>query len=268
MPKEEKAIFDHITDWFRELRILEYLQNILKRFALWVRNKITLERAWYLFTISLILFVILSVVYPDTFRLTLGISVLTIVMMYLIMMSSSIELQRATQTQVKAFVDNLQTVCTELKNVSSGISTLTKVMKEVQRTILESTLASKTAIAKAEAERKKRKESIKPQLSIRVVIKGRKLWIFDSRHYHLIVRNYGSDAIQTIFGVGKWEYGPHDIKINIPIDIDIGHINDFRGSSTLRVLIKVRDVDRNLYQGNVNVSLPQLQWGSVPLTEL
>jgi len=183
-------------------------------------------------------------------------------------MSSSIELQRATQTQVKAFVDNLQTVCTELKNVSSGISTLTKVMKEVQRTILESTLASKDAIAQAETERRKRKESIKPKLSILVKIKGFQLWIFDNRRYHLFVWNSGSDAIGTVVRIRNFVSEAYNIGTRKQIPIGIGLVKDFKGISVLNVSIEVRDVDRNPCQGNVQVSLPQPQWVSVPLTEV
>lgn len=240
-----------------------YLQNILKKFALWVKNKMTLERAWYLFVISLILFVIFSIIYPDTFRLTLGISVLTIAMMYLIMVSSNIELQTATQTQVKVFVEQLQTLGNELKNVSQGIRTLTQVMIDVKTTLLESTLVSKTAIAKAEIERRKRKESIKPQLSVMVEIRGI-FW----RHYHVLLSNSGSDAIGTIIRIGNQSYGTYNIGVGEHIDIDIGHINNFQGIPSLSVFLETRDVDRNPYQGQFQVSLPQPQWASIPLVEI
>jgi hypothetical protein len=184
------------------------------------------------------------------------------------MITSNIELRETTEKQVKAFVDNLQTMCAELKSVSEGIITLTNVMKEVQRTILESTLASKTAIAAAETEKRKRKESIKPQLSTMVVLSGFQWWIFDNRRYHLLLYNSGSDAIGTMVIIGNLQYGAYDIGIGTHRDIDIGHINDFRGIATLSILIKVRDVDRNLYQGNIQVSLPQPQCISVPLTEM
>ena len=244
------------------------MPNILKRFGLWVRNKITLERAWYLWVISLIFFVIISIVYPETFRLTLGIALLTVVMMYLIMVSGNIELQRATQTQVKAFVEQLQTLGNELKGVSQGIRTLVEVMKDVKTTILESTLASKTAIAKAETERRKRKEAIKPQLSVKVEVRGLQFWIFDNRRYHLLIWNSGSDAIGTIVRIRNLVYGAYNIGTRKHKDIDIGHINKFKGISTLNVFLEVRDVDRNPYQAQFHVSLPQPRWATVPLTEI
>lgn len=244
------------------------MPNILKRFGLWVKSQTTLERAWYLWGISLISFVILCVVYPDTFQLTLGISVLTIMMMYLIMMSGNVELQRATETQVKAFVEQLQTLGNELKSVSQGIRTLTQVMTDVKTTLLESTLASKTTIARAEMEKRKRKESIKPQLSVMVEIKGFQLWIFDNRRYHLLLFNSGSDAIGTIVGTRNVEYGAYNIRTRKRIDIDVGHINNFQGISTLNVSLTVRDVDRNPYQAQFQVSLPQPQWAPIPLTEV
>lgn len=103
--------------------------NVARAWILWVKGKITLERAWYLFAIAFVLFVIISVIYPDPFRVTFGISLLTIIMMYLIMISGNIELQRATQTQVKAFVEQLQAVGQELKNVGSELSGLINVMR-------------------------------------------------------------------------------------------------------------------------------------------
>ena len=228
----------------------------------------TLERAWYLWIISLIFFVIISIVYPDTFRLTLGTYLLMIVMMYLIMVSGNIELQRATQTQVKAFVEQLQTLGNELKSVSQGIRTLVEVMKDVKTTILESTLASKTAIAKAETERRKRKESIKPQLSVKVKVRGFQLWIlFDNRHYYLSVGNSGSDAIGTVVWIGSFVSKAYNIGTRKHIDIDIGHINDFKRISILNVSLEVRDVDRNPYQAQFQVSLLQPQWASIPLIE-
>lgn len=233
----------------------------------WIRSQISLRRAWYFYFLSLFIFIIISICYRDSYWFQLGVTLFSIAIVYLVMVTSNIELRETTEKQVKALTNNLQSVCTELKNVSNGISTLTNVMKEVQRTILESTLVSKTAVAIAEAEKRKRKESIKPQLSIMVETRGFQFWIFDNRHYHLLVWNSGSDAIGTVFRVGNLEYGAYDIGVRTHIDIDIGHVNNFRGISTLNVLIGVRDVDRNLYQGNVQVALPQPQWVSVPLIE-
>lgn len=233
-----------------------------------VRSQINLRRAWYFYFLSLFVFIIVSICYRDLIWFELGITLFSIFIVYLVMITSNIELRETTEKQVKAFVDNLQTVCTELKNVSSGINTLTKVMKEVQRTILESTLVSKRAVAIAETERRKRKESIKPKLSISVEIKGIQLWIFDNRHYHLFVWNSGSDAIGTVVRIGNKISEAHNIGTRKQIDIDIGHIKGFKGISVSDVLIEVRDVDRNPYQGNVQVSLPQPQWIPVPLTEM
>lgn len=227
----------------------------------------TLERAWYLWVISLIFFVIISIVYPDNFRLTLGIPLLTIAMMYLIMVSGNIELQRATQTQVNAFVEQLQTLGNELKGVSQGIRTLVEVMKDVKTTILESTLASKTAIAKAETEKRKRKEAIKPQLSVKVEKRGFQFWIFDNRRYHLLLFNFGSDAIGTVVSIGSFVSQAYNIGTRKRININIGHVNNFKGISTLNVSLTARDVDRNPYQAQFQVSLPQPQWASIPLIE-
>ena len=233
-----------------------------------IRSQITLKRAWCFYFLGLSIFIIVSICYRELYWYQLGITLFSIAIVYLVMVTSNIELRETTEKQVKTFVDNLQTVCTELRNVSSGISTLSNAMKEIQRTILESTSVSKRAVAIAEAEKRKRKESIKPKLLIMVEIKGFQFWIFDSRHYHLLVWNSGSDAVGTILRIGNLEYGAYNIGIRKQVDIDIGHINNFKGTSRLGVYIELRDVDRNPYQGDVQVSLPQPQWISVPLTEM
>lgn len=244
------------------------IRSEFERLIHWVRSQITLRRKWYLYVFCLFIFIVGTFYHRDTYLFQVGVTLFSIAIVYLVMEASNIELKATTERQIKAFVENLQMVCSELKNVSNRIDTLTVVMKDVQTTILESTLASKTAIAKAEAERRKRKESIKPQLSIKVVIKGIQLWIFDNRRYHLFVWNSGSDAIGTVVRIGNKISEAHNIGTRKQIDIDIGHIKDFKGISVSDVLIEVRDVDRNPYQGNVQVSLPQPQWIAVPLTEM
>jgi len=233
----------------------------------WIRSQFTLRRAWYFYFLSLSIFIIISIYYRDSYWFQLGITLFSIAIVYLVMVTSNIELRETTERQVKVFVDNLQTVCTELKNVSNGISNLTNVMKEVQRTILESTLVSKTALAMAETEKRKRKESIKPQLSVKIEARGFQFWIFDNRHYHVLICNSGSDAIGTTLRIRNVEYGAYDIRTRTLIDLDIGHVNDFKGISIMEIHIETRDVDRNLYYADFQVSIPQHQWISVPLIE-
>jgi len=247
--------------------------SVVRGWAVWVKRKVTLERAWYLYAISLVLFVIFSIVYPDPFRVTLGISVLTIAMMYLIMVSGNIELQRATQTQVKAFIEQLQAVGTELQNVGSELSGLINVMREVQRSVAESLSVSKTALELEEAERKRHKELIKPRLHLRVEMQGiHVLWgLIDTRNYHLIVANTGGDGIDTWVHVGHQgvmkRYGPYQIKANEQIDVGFGHVNEYKGLQAVDVQINIRDMDRNPYLLATLIQLSQTEWVSVSLSE-
>jgi len=244
-------------------------QSKFEKVIKWIRNQITLRRGWYFYFLSFSIFITISIYWRDLYWFQLGITPFSIAIVYLVMITSNKELRETTEKQVKAFVGNLQTVCTELKDVSSGISTLTSVMKGVREAILASTLASQTAIAKAEAEKRKRKESIKPLLSTMVVLSGFNWWIFDYRHYHLLLYNSGSDAVGTVVIIRNSPHGPYNIVIGPPIDIDLGHINDFGGMVTLdNILIRVRDVDGNPYQCYVQVSLTQPQQISVPLEEM
>lgn len=232
------------------------------------RNQITLKRKWYLYILTLFAFIIASYYYRDAYFLQVGVTLLSIAIVYLVMETSNIELKEITEKQIKAFVENIQMVCSELKTVSNGINTLTKVMKEVQEAIGTSELASKEATIKAEAEKRKRKESIKPRLSIRVEVGGFQFWIFDNRHYYLSLANSGCDAIATVAQIGNFVSEAYNIGTRKQIGIDIGRINTFSGISRLNVEIEVRDVDKNLYRGNIQVSLPQSQWISIPLTEM
>lgn len=240
----------------------------LKNLMHWLGSQITLRRKWYLYILLLFAFLICSYYYRDLYFLQVGVTLFSMAIVYLVMETSNIELRETTEKQINAFVSNLQTVCSELKNVSNGIIALTSVMKEVQKTIMESTLASKEALAREDAEKGKRKELIKPQLSTRVDVKGFQFWIFDNRNYHLVVRNSGNDAIGTIIRIRNLEFGAFNIGIRMSIDIDIGRISSFGGISSLNVQIDVRDIDRNLYRGDVQVSLPQPQWVFVPLAEM
>jgi len=237
----------------------------------WIRSQITIRRAWYAWFIVFVLYIVYSIFYHELYWVQLGATLLSMFLVYLVMVTSNIELRETTERQVKAFVDNLQTVCIELKNVSNGISNLTNVMKEVQRTMLESKLVSERAIAKAEEEKRKKKESIKPQLSIEKIEPrgfGGIFGFLDMRHYFLTIWNSGSDAMGTIVQIDNRVFPEaYNIGTFKRIEINIGHINDFKGISTLNVFIETRDVDKNLYRGNVQVSLPQPQRISVPLIE-
>ena len=217
----------------------------------------------------LLVFVVVSCYYRDSYWFELGVTLFSIALVYLVMVTSNIELKETTEKQVKAFVENLQKVNTQLENVSNGISTLTSVMKDVQEAIEKSTLTSELALAKREEEKRKRKESIKPQLLLKIEVKGFPgiFGFLDMRHYFLTIWNSGSDAIGTIVQIGNKISQAYDIRTRTQQDIDFGHISEFRGVSAVNVQIEVRDVDRNLYSGNIQTPIPQPQWISVPLTE-
>lgn len=246
------------------------VQSKFDRLIKWLRHQATLRRAGYLYVLLLLIFVITAYYFRDLYWIDIIINLFAIAIVYLVMLSGNIELRQTTEKQVKALVDNIQTVCIELKNVRNGINNLSNIMKEVQKTILESTLASQTAIAKAEEERRKRKESIKPKFSVKIEGRGFPgiFGFLDMRHYYLTLWNSGSEAKETIIQVGNKTYGAYDIGTMKQQDIDIGHINEFKGMLALGIgLIEVRDVDRNLYRGQFIVALPQPQWIEVSLTE-
>jgi Ca2+/Na+ antiporter len=253
------------------------IRNRFDRLTHWMRSQITLRRVWYFYLLGLVIFIAVLILYKDSYWFQFGITLFSIAIVYLVMITSNVELRETTERQVKAFVENLQTVCAELKNVSNGINNLTSTMKEVQRTISESSLISQKAAAKAEEERRKRKESLKPQLSIKIEQRGLQLWVLlDTRRYLLTLWNSGSDAIGAVVSIGNFVSEALTVGTRKMVEIDIGHVNNFASPSPLDVLaggrriftVQVRDIDRNAYSGSIQVSLPQPQWVSIPLEEV
>lgn len=259
--------FKNLKDWIQSKSMsLKYrIQSMSPR--QWVQSHITLSRQWFLYILFLAIFIIVSTCFREQFLFQVGVTLFSIAIVYLVMKQSNIELKETTEKQIKAFVGNLQIVCSELRNVGNRINALSVVMKDVQEILGETSLASKEAIAKREREKRERKESIKPQLSVRLELRGFN-FIIDLRHYHLIVSNSGSDALGTIIRIRNWYWSGYNIGTYVPIDVDIGIISNYRGASLIDVSIETRDVDRNRYEGHIQVPLSQLgQYFSFSLTE-
>lgn len=244
--------------------------NKLKNLYNWISSQLTLRRKGYLYILFLFAFIILTYYYRDSYLFEVCVTLFSIAIVYLVMQASNIELREITEKQIKAFVDSIQIVCSELQNVSSRLDTLTIVMKDVKQTMLDSKLASETAVAKAEEEKRKRKESIRPQLSVIIEPRGFPgiFGFLDLRHYFLTIWNSGSNALGTIVQIDNRQFQEaYNIGTFKQIDIDIGHINDFKRISSLNVLVKTRDVDKNPYYGNIQVTIPQPQPILIPLVE-
>jgi hypothetical protein len=250
-----------------KMKTLKKFDKVIK----WVRFHVTLKRVWYGYFLSLIIVVVVSILYRnlDPYIFQIG-TVFSIIVVYLVMIQSNSELRETTEKQVKAFVESLQTVCAELKELSSRVDNLADVMKGVQKTILESTLVSNAIQERVENERKKRKAMIKPQLEIGAEVHGLQVLIFDNRGYHLTVSNSGiGDALNTFLVVKGVRYGPFDIVANKPsMTIDIGPLKKFKEISFISIYIQLRDIDGNFYAGFIRVSLPQPQSIPVPLSEV
>jgi len=243
-----------------------WLQSINLR--LWIKTKLTLKNQWHLYVSFLAIFITAAVCFREEFLFQVGVTLFSIAIVYLVMKQSNIELKETTEKQINAFVTNLQMVCSELRNVCERVDALSVIMKDVQKTLEKSSAVSKEAIAKAELEKRGRKESIKPQLSIRLELKGFN-FIIDLRHYHLVVNNLGSDAVRTIVKMWDWQSECYDITTRKHVDIDIGPINSYRNITLLDVSIETRDIDRNPYNGYVRIQLSQLgQTFPVTLTEI
>jgi len=203
--------FKNLKHWIQNkpMSLKYWVQSINLR--KWIKTRITLKKQWCLYVIFFAIFIIAAICFREEFLFQVGVTLFSIAIVYLVMKQSNIELKETTERQINAFVTNLQMVCSELRNVCEKIETLSIIIKDVQEIIRESSLVSKEAIAKVEREKRERKESIKPQLSIRLELKGFN-FIIDLRHYHLIVTNSGSDAIGTVAKIWDWQSDSYDIR--------------------------------------------------------
>lgn len=256
--------FNSLKHWVqnKSTSLKHWIQSINLRKR--IQTNVTLKRQGHAYVFFLIVFIIASVCFREEFLFHVGVTLFSIAIVYLVMKQSNIELKETTEKQINAFVTNLQMVCTELRNVSDKIVTLSVIMKDVQEILGETWSVSKEATAKREIEKRERKETIKPQLFIRLELRGFN-FIIDLRHYHLIVSNSGSDALGTVVRIGDWQWGGYNIEPYRPRDIDIGYINSYRGVSLLDISIETRDIDRNHYQGYIRVSLVAQLGQNIPI---
>ncbi len=245
------------------------IATVARRTGNGVARWMNLRRAWLLYVSALTIFVIVSVYYPNGLLLQLGTTSLTIIAMYLIMITSNIELRKSTERQVQSFVEQLQTVGMELKNVSNGLERTIEVLKKVETTLAQLTGKTSELVAIEQREIAERIELLKPKISI--VAQRRRMLLF-WEDYFLIVRNNGGDAkdLQVSYlRKGEWypTVPPKQLKRNEQFEINCGNVNEYKTASYISTTVITYDNEGRLYEGTANVGIGSPQTVFVVLTE-
>lgn len=236
----------------------------------WVRRNVTLQRAWIIYFIWLVIFILVAIEEQNNFiLLQLGSILFTIVIMYLIMITGNIELQKSTREQADAFVKELGRVDSELKDVVSSLLSLTNVMSEIQRITTQQADLQKAIYEGQEAEKRKRVQRLKPRIFCRIEPIGLN-FIIDFRHYHVFIDNAGGNAQEVWISVSskiRKSFGPNNILPNTPIDLDIGPFNEFSGLESVPIELSCKDIERRLYSGRGSLMLSNKDWQEISLNE-
>ena len=245
------------------------LRNAVVR---WLKKHVNLYRAWYAFGVALLAFLAYSLVSPNTLFLQLGSVVLTILALYLIMITSNRELQKATKTQADAFVSELRAVGSELRNVTNRLEGIATTLQGLKQVMERQVLTQETITAVEQAETTMRIQRMKPILYTRIQLAGWNL-LLDLRQHQLLVYNSGGDAREVFASVGvapmqntQTRFGPFAIPSNgqTPPQ-NIGPTNAFGGATSFVISISCRDVERREYSGIAQVLLGA-DWNQVSLS--
>jgi hypothetical protein len=207
---------------------------------------------------------------PNVLAVQLGAVVFPILVLYLIMVTSNRELQKATKQQVDVFISELRSVDSELKNVTSELQNVSATLQGLRQVMERQTATQEAITAIEQAETAKRVMRMKPILQARMLLTG---WnfLFDLRQHRLLIYNSGGDASEVFASVtvaplpsGSARFGPSHVSPNSQIALNVGPPNAFGGVTSLFVHITCRDAERREYHGVAQVLLGG-DWSVVPL---
>lgn len=228
-----------------------------------IKKWMTLKRGWILYLIALAAFIISNIFIHSSLFTSLGINVMTILSLFLIMITSNQELRKSTEKEAKAFVDSLKEVTSELKKVSEATVRSTEAISRVESGI--TSVASKTTEL-VDIEQTKGNERInllKPRIFVSVFIDNWG-WFAIFKHYYISVSNIGGDAKNVTLYFPRsgqnMQSLVNTLTRGVPWNIDYGDIAIFKITNPLNIQITLYDMDgRNYYgDGMVNIGKGQL----------
>ena len=226
----------------------------------------TLKRGWYLYLIALAAFIISNTFVDNSLFTSLGINVMTILALFLIMITSNQELRKSTEKEAKAFIESITDVTSELLKVSEASKKTAEVLSRVEQHIASMSTNTKDMFVYEKKKDEEEIERLRPRLV--VTLKTDKWGIFWV-HYFLIVVNNGEEAkdLQVSYLMNKTWFNATYPKLlrGKQVTVDCGDITIFRGVSTLQVYISTYDEKSMHYEAFLNVDTKKADSIPVPL---
>lgn len=177
------------------------------------------------------------------------------------MVTSNLELQRATKLQVDSFVTELRSVGAELRTVTNRLEGIATTLQGLKQVMEKQVLTQETITAVEQAEAAMKIARMKPVIYVKVQLTG---WNFfaDLRQHQLMIYNSGGDVREVFVAVGvvplqdnQTQFGPWAVSSNAQVVQNIGPAKAFGGATELMVSINCRDAERRGYAGTAQVRL-------------
>jgi hypothetical protein len=241
------------------------------RFLTGVRRRVSLRRAGYAYLAALAIFVVYFMMFPNLYAITLVSSVFTIVAMYLIMVTSNLELQKSTQEQAKAFVTGLQRVENELHDIAGDLGRVAGTMGSVERILASQAGLQEKALAEQREATRERIERLKPRLFASLQLEGSSFLGLDWHSYHLYLRNEGATASELIVFAGppnqSKPLGPLRMEYNQGQNFNIGFYKEITQAGVAQISVTCRDGEGRVYKGSETLAAGNPQWIGVTIAQ-
>ena len=213
----------------------------------------TLRRAWLIYAIALVAYVASVLLSHNALLISLGTTVMTIFVLFLIMMQSNKEVRLGLEKEAKTFEESLKLVTSELKKVSEATLKSAGSISRVEAGI--SSMAGKTTeLVSIEQERENERIGLlKPRIFASLFINSWG-WFGIYKHYYISISNIGGDARDLILyfpraGI-KMQSSFQSLKRGPPWNIDYGDVAVFKIANPLNVEISLYDMEGRNYYGS------------------
>ena len=130
----------------------------------------TLKRAWYLYLLVLGAFIISNVFTRNGLFTSLGTNIMTIIALFLIMITSNQVLRESTENEAKAFIESIKEVTSELTKVSEATMKSSEAISRVENGIIA--VAGKTTelVNIEQAKENERISLLRPKIFVSIFI--------------------------------------------------------------------------------------------------
>jgi len=233
-----------------------FLNNEKHWFLRSFKNWMNLRKAWIIYFFVLFIYIGIAYFIQNSLFISLGVTTMTILILYLIMLTSNKEIRSAIEKEADSFVENLKSVTLELKNVGEETAKSIDVLSKIERHMAN--MAGKTEeLFEYEQQRDREKiERVKPRLIL--TMKRSPFWVFWT-HYNLVVINRGGVAknIQISYLVNnKWFLKLQPLlQRDQEITIDCGDISIYKSSTSFQIWISTYDEENRHYEAQKSIDV-------------